>query len=173
MNATRPDLLTHTMKFGLIMGALFSVNFLLSTWGSKVGNALSYVVVGTIGYYTYHFTTLFRDQECEGVMSYGRGLAYVLLLYFFGGLISSVVKYVFVSWINPEFLPNLLNQSLLILENMNLPNTNTEMSMEMLEKMLSPVVYATQTLWTNLFIGLLVGLIVAAFTKKEKNLFEK
>ena len=70
-------------------------------------------------------------------------------------------------------LPNLLNQSLLILENMNLPNTNTEMSMEMLEKMLSPVVYATQTLWTNLFIGLLVGLIVAAFTKKEKNLFEE
>jgi len=172
MENKRRNLFQHAMAYGAIMGVLFSVNFLLSTMG-KVGNILSYVAVGTIAYCTYYFTCLFRDRECEGALTYGKGLSYIVMLYFFAAIISATVKFVFFTWIKPDFLSDLLNQSLLILEEMNLPNMEQSLTTQTLETMLSPIVYVMQSLWMNVFTGLFVGLIVAAFTKKEKSLFEE
>lgn len=173
METKRPNLFKYAMKYGMIMGALFSVNFLLSTLGNATGNILSYVVIGAISYCTYYFTIIFREKECDGALSYGKGLNYIITLYFFAAIISSAVKLLFFTWVNPEYLPNLLNQSLLLLESMNLPTEEFNMSSQMLDKMMSPAFYAMQTLWINVFIGLFVGLVVATFTKKEKSIFEE
>lgn len=172
MESKQQNLFQHAMAYGAIMGGLFSVNFLMSTMG-KVGNMLSYLVIGAIAYCTYYFVCLFRDRECDGVLSYGKGLSYIVMLYFFAAVISSVVKYVFFMWISPDFLSNLLNQSLLLLEEMNIPSMDESVTQQTLETMLSPMVYVLQSLWMNVFMGLFVGFIVAAFAKKEKNLFEE
>ena len=172
MDEKRPDLFRHTMRYGLFMGALFSANFLLSTLGG-IGGMISYFVMGAIIYFTYNFTVLFRESECNGELTYGKGLRYVLLLYFFAAIISSVVKYVYFNWVNPEYLSNLLNQSMQVFESMSMPEEQMTTSINLLNKMMSPAFYAMQTLWMNVFMGLLVGLVMAAFTKKEKNLFEE
>lgn len=172
MESKRQNLFQHAMAYGVVMGGLFSANFMLSTMG-RVGNMLSYLVIGAIAYCTYYFACLFRDRECEGVLSYGKGLSYIVMLYFFAAVISSTVKFVFFTWISPDFLANLLNQSILILEEMNLPSMDESVTMQTLETMLSPMVYVFQSLWMNVFVGLFVGFVVAAFTKKEKNLFEE
>ena len=82
MESKRQNLFQHAMAYGVVMGGLFSANFMLSTMG-RVGNMLSYLVIGAIAYCTYYFACLFRDRECEGVLSYGKGLSYIVMLYFF------------------------------------------------------------------------------------------
>jgi cbb3-type cytochrome oxidase subunit 3 len=56
---------------------------------------------------------------------------------------------------------------------MNIPSMDESVTQQTLETMLSPMVYVLQSLWMNVFMGLFVGFIVAAFAKKEKNLFEE
>ena len=41
-----------------------------------------------------------------------------------------------------------------------------------LEKMMTPIGYAAQTIWTNLIYGTIIGLILSFFVKKEKSIFE-
>ena len=41
-----------------------------------------------------------------------------------------------------------------------------------LEAILSPINYSLQYLWINTMLGALLGVIMAAFTKKEKSIFE-
>jgi ABC-type uncharacterized transport system permease subunit len=80
------------MLSGLIMGVFFSLNFLLSVSHNTFLSLLSYLVFAVILVTTYRFTIRFRDTECGGAISYGRAFSYILLLYFFAALISSVVN---------------------------------------------------------------------------------
>lgn len=160
------------MRYGIVMGILFSCNFLLSASKNTILSLCSYVVIFLILYLTYRFTCSFRDHEREKVLSYSQGLSYIILLFFFGAIISSVFKFLYFCFIRPEYLAELLNQSLLLLEDLYSDNEQRDLSRRMIEKMLTPTSLALQYLWLNTLLGLLVGIVLAAFTKKEKSIFE-
>ena len=44
---------------------------------------------------------------------------------------------------------------------------------EELEKQMRPVNYSIQTIWVNIFLGSVLGLILAGFVKKQKSIFEE
>lgn len=166
----QPNTVKSAMLNGLIMGVLFSANFLLSVSQNTFLSLLSYVVFALILVTTYRFTIRFRDIECEGFITYGRAFSYILLLYFFAALISSIVKYVYFQYINPGYLENLMSESMKAIEMMKIPMD--EAAFENVEKMMKPATFSLQYLWVNVFLGTFVGLIMAAFIKKEKSIFE-
>lgn len=159
------------MLNGLIMGVLFSLNFLLSISKIPSLTLLSYVVVTFILVGMYKLSVRFRDVECEGVITYGKAYSFILLTFFFAAIISSVVKYVYFQFINPDYLEQLLQDSMKALETLRFPID--EAAYEQMGKMMKPASFTLQYIWLNVLMGSFVGLIMAAFIKKEKNIFEK
>jgi len=166
----QPNIIKSAMTNGLILGVLFSVNFLLSISKSIPFVLLSYGLMALILVLTFQFSKQFRDKECNGIISFGKSFSFILLSYFFAALISSIVKFIYFQFINPEYLSKLLNDSMKAVEMLKLPIDSA--SYEQMEGMMKPATFSLQFVWLNVFMGTIIGLIMSPFIKKEKNIFE-
>ncbi len=161
----------HAMTYGLFLGLVFSVNFLLSLSKSLWLGMLTYFVMAAIVYLTYRFTCHYRDTEQDGAISYGRSLWYIVVLYIFAAIISSVVKYVYFQFINPDYLDEVLNNTMAVMEQLQWP-LQEDIMYDQMKSMLTPINFTLQYIWINMMLGFLVGVVMAAFVKKDKNIFE-
>lgn len=158
------------MFTGLLLGLMFTVNFLISITGISFASLINLIVAIFIVYYLYRSAVKFRDIDCDGAITYGKSLSYVILSFFFAALISAIVKYIYVALINRDYLDMLLQESYKALDILKFPVT--EEAYTQLEKMMTPVGFAFQSIWTNVLFGLVLGLIISIFIKKEKSIFE-
>lgn len=165
----QPNIIKSAMLNGLIMGVLFSINFLCSISKITAIIILSYALMIYILVAIYRSSIKFRDVECKGVISYSKAFSFVLLTFFFAALISSIVKYVYFQFINPGYLETMFQESMKMLEKMKFPME--EESMKQVETMLKPASFSLQYIWVNVFLGSLIGLIMAVFIKKDKSVF--
>lgn len=159
-----------SMINGLIMGGIFTFNFLISLPKSSILALISLVITCVIVVLMYRMTIRFRDNECGGTITYGKSLSYIILTFFFGALIVAVVKFFYVQFIDKEFLDNLLQETYKVLESLKIPMDDEKYNQ--LEKMMSPIGYTAQTIWANVFYGTITGLILSFFVKKAKSIFE-
>ncbi len=158
------------MTNGLILGILFSANFLLSVSKSVPLTLLSYVVMIYILVFTFQSAKRFRDKESEGYITFWKSFSFILLSFFFAALISSIVKYFYFKFINPEYLSMLLNESMKAIETFKLPITSD--AYDQMEAMMKPATFSLQFVWMNVFFGAIVGLIMSPIIKREKSIFE-
>lgn len=158
------------MRNGLILGVLFSANFLLSVSGITVLALLTYVILGLIIYFTYRYTINYRDNELGGTIRFSRAFLFVVMLYTFATIISSFVKYFFLRFSNTDFLNNMYNQNIQTLEQF-LPSITDEMY-EAMEMLTTPQGYTMMAAWTNIIMAVIVGVIIAAIVKRDPNPFD-
>lgn len=163
------NIFRSSMFNGLIMGGLFSLNFLFSVISNPYLSLLSYLLIIYILIYTYKSTVKYRDNENNGIITFGKAFTFITLTYFFAGVISGIVKYIYLQFIKPDYLSLALDQSLVMMEKMNFPITDQQI--ELMQSMMKPATYALEVIWLNLFLGMIIGLIMAAFIKKEKDIF--
>jgi len=163
------------MKYGLLMGVLFSVNFLFSISTTPFVALLSYLLIAFILVLTYRFAVAYRDKDNGGTCTFGQAFFFIFLLYLFAAIISSVVKYVYFKFIDVNYLSELLNKSSAIMQQiqeqfkLEVPDDYYDS----MEKMMNPAMYTLQFIWVNAILGGLVGLIMAPFVKKSKSIFDK
>ena len=161
----QPNIIKPAMSNGLIMGVLFSINFILSIQRNYIFVFLSYFVMSSIVVGMYRITIRFRESECEGVMSYRKAFLFILYTFFFAALVSSVVKFIYFQFISPDYLENMMRDSLKVLSDMNLKMDNE--SIEQMQTNLKPATFALQYIWVNVFIGSMVAFVMAFFIKKN------
>ena len=157
------------MQNGLILGVIFSVNFLFLAL-----NFQSLILFGIliILFTTYKITVRFRDNQNDGQITYKKAYNYIVLLFFFAAIISSIVKYIYTQFIDTT----LLNKILLIeISNLKAMSrfTMPESYYDFLGKIFKPAAFALESILENFLRGVLVALIMAAFIKKEKNIFNQ
>lgn len=165
------NILKSAMKGGLILGVLFSLNFLLSVANVTFLNVLTYLIIAFILVATYRLTTGFRDNDCKGYISYSWSLLFIMLLFFYASLISTLVKFVYFKFINPDYLVSLYNEMMILLENFKI--TGLDEAEQSMSELFRPASFSFQYMGVNMFMGVLVGLIMAAFTKKERSIFDR
>ncbi len=165
-----------TMQNGLILGIIFSANFIFSVSNIGILALLSFLIPVVVLVMTYKYIIKYRETDCGGAISYSHGLFYTILLFFFAALISAVVKFVYFRFINPEFLVESLNQSLLAAESfidmMDGKLQDTEKVYESIEAMNDSLNYTMMFTWMNVVLGFFVGLIMAGIAKKDKSIFD-
>ena len=159
----------HAMNFGAIMGLVFSTNFLITTIKSLA--FLQYLFVVVIIYLAYRFVVHCRENVMSGVISYGSALWYNMQLFMYGAMISALVRYVFYAYIKPDFLQNQLNETLVALQGTPMADVITSDVYQQTIEMMTPLNMALQSIWVNLILGLLLGLILAAIVKRNENPF--
>lgn len=159
------------MHGGLILGALFSLNFVLSVTKITALALLTYAIAVFIVVFMYKLSIRFRDNECEGSISYGKSLLYILLTFFYAALISTVIKFIYFQFINTAFLENMFQETMKTMELMKFPMDDASVSQ--VQSMLKPATFSMIYVFTNLIMGAIVGVVMAAFVKKDKDIFSQ
>ena len=152
------------------MGGFFSINFLLSISKSTSLILISYTLTVIIVITMYRMSIKYRDIDCQGSISYGKSFLFILLTFFYAALISTVVKYIYFQFINPNYLENIFQESMKMMDTLKFPLDNA--SIEQMQGLMKPASFSLIYIWSNLILGTIVGLIMAAFIKKEKSIFE-
>ena len=166
----QPNIVKSAMSYGLILGVLFSVNFLLSVPNSSLLGLLGWFVVAAILVAIYKMSVRYRDNDCGGFISYGKAFSLIVLMFFFAAIISAFVKFIYLQFIDPAFLERQLEQAMLTLETISFPITDE--FYEAMSIMFTSTSFTMVSIFTNMFLSVFVGLVMAAFVKKDKGLFD-
>ncbi|MBC7382729.1 MAG: DUF4199 domain-containing protein [Bacteroidia bacterium] len=108
-----------------------------------------------------------RDETLNGFISFGQGVGTGMQIIFFGGLIISIYFLVFVNYIDPEFMANLIENVKREMIEKGDSEEKIETTIHWMKKMQSPMLMFVMGLLANLIYGLIVSLIVSIFTRKE------
>jgi hypothetical protein len=167
----QPNTMKSAMQNGLILGVIFSINFLLSTSKITTLILLTYIIAIVIVATIYNFTIRYRDNESDGAISYGKAFKYIIYLFFYAALISTVVKYVYFRFINTGYLETMFQETMKMMEMLKFPMNSAEI--DQTEKMFNPLSFSLLYIWSDIIMGAVVALIMAAFVKKEKDIFSQ
>lgn len=172
------DIYKITMRNGLFMGLLFSVNFMFSASRNVTLMLLSYVLIALMIWGTYRMATQFREKESGGYISYWRAVYFVILIFFFSSIISAIFKIGYTTFIDKEYLSRLFEEGMrqiesnrALFESLNIPID--EDYVEQLEQQYRPVPFAFQTIWVNILGGTILGLILGGIIRRKKGLFDE
>ena len=160
----------NSLWFGLITGGvliLFSlILFLAGLHTSRNLGYLGYVILiaglawGTVEY---------RNKSLGGYISYGKAFMSCFMSGLYAGLILAIYMFVFVQYIHPGFIDEMLEISRQAIydSNSNMTDEQVEQAIEMSAKFMSPVMITIWTFVAYLFASAVLGLIISIFIKKE------
>jgi hypothetical protein len=165
------------MSRGLVLGLLFTANFLLTAAGNPILVILTWVMMILILVATYKYTRSYRDQYHGGFIGYWSVVGFITLSFMFGGVVAAVFKLAYTQIIDTDYL-NLLFEEAMIQVETNRALLERFMPIDenyinQVEKQFSPAPFALQSIWMNLIWGVLTGLVMGIFIKKKRGLFDE
>ncbi len=155
------------IKWGLILGIISIVLFLTlyfggliaNTWAGWIGPVFSAVII-----FLAHKE--FKEQG-NGFMSYGQGLGIGTVLAAVSAAISSAFTYVYVKFINADYLQEIQDTMRVKLEEDGMNDDQIDATMGMMETFSTPEMTLIFGLLGGIFIGFIISLIVSAITKNN------
>jgi hypothetical protein len=119
----------YAANYGLILGAYLAVFYIIQIIAPtiKILNVVNTISILFTPFLCFYLTKKFRDQALGGYIRFGSSWSFGIWLFFFAGLIMSVVYFVHFQFINPDYISNVFNQSLLMLESMNYPKDQLDL----------------------------------------------
>ncbi len=155
------------IKWGLILGIISIVIFLATYFGGFMGDSwtswISPIFSAVIMYLAHKE---FKDQG-NGFMSYGQGLGLGTLMSAISGAVSNLFVYVYIKFINTDYLVELLDISREKMEEGGTSEDQIDAAMEMVEKFMSAEITVGIGLLASIFFGFIIALIVSAITKNN------
>jgi hypothetical protein len=164
------SVLSNGIFYGLITGAaliVFSlIMFLLDLYLNRAVSWIGYIflVAGMIW-----GTLEFRKKEANGFLTYGRAFSSCFWIGLFAGIVASVYLFIFVQFIHPAFINELLDQmrEKMLTSNPDMSEDQMEQAISMSSKFMSPVMMTVWGLAAYAAISAVIGLILAIFLKKD------
>jgi hypothetical protein len=154
----------------LLIGGFLSLKFLFSTLQNPFLAALSFALSVAILFLLYRTTVLYRDHECSGTINYGKAFYFLFRVYILGSVISSIIVFVYAGFINKDYLDFMMNEVLKSYEKLSVKiDDNTY---NMIQLFFKPASFAFLSIFSSIFTSAFWALIIAAFVKKDKNIFE-
>jgi len=115
----------------------------------------------------------FRDYARDGIISFGRGYAYTVLIFFYAGLLLAAAIYVYFAFIDEGYLFGKFTEMLNTAEGqqmLKMYGMAGEVNESLRELMsMRPIDYAVNMLTINIMTGFLVGVPIAAMQQRVKN----
>lgn len=113
----------------------------------------------------------FRDYAREGIISFRRGWAYVVLVFFYGGLLFALAQYAYFAYLDHGYMASVVAQMLQtaelseLMKQYGMQNTFQQMLVEF--QKVRPIDFALQGLSTNIAVGIVLGLPIAALLRSK------
>lgn len=157
-----------SIRYGLISGLLAIAFMVIVDLAGLTGNStfqyLWYLILAGIIFLAHKS----YKEEGDGFMNYGQGIGIGVLLSLISSVLSSVFFYIYVSFINTEYMNALLDVQRAKMEEQGMAEAQIEQAMEMTQKFMSPVMMIVFGIIGTVFFGLILSLVVSAITQKKR-----
>ena len=163
------QLFYYSLYASLILGVYWVIKYMIIILGkdyeasSFVGNMLS---IGTPIILLY-FLVRYNQTHTNNEMSFGHGIQFSILMFFFASILEAVAVFIHVNWIDPIFISNFYKSIIDIAESLNL---NQALTAQLADQPLpSPFSYVfNNIILGDVFIGLLLSLIIVPLARRVK-----
>lgn len=163
----RNQMLHYAIHASFTLGIFWVVKYLFVILGQDVkvlaviGNILSIFTPLLLLTYLYKYNTRYLDFK----MSFGQGIQFAILLFFFASIFESIIVFIHVKWIDPVYISNLYESMTVLAESLPFSAEVTEQfAAQPLPSSFSYVF--TNVILGDVFIGILLSLILVPFSKK-------
>ena len=161
------------MNHGLVIGLILIVfSFLITQVSTGTNSLLQFVHWAAIIGAVYYSSKIWRDNYCEGYISYGQAFGFGFRTMFFAAVIYGFYSMIYMNWINPEVLDEAMSATEEAYYLLGFSDEKIEQSMEIIRKMQTPALQMFTTVFGTTITGIIISLIVALFVKKEKDPFQ-
>lgn len=164
------------LRYGLLLGLSWVIldfliraaNFSFLKFGIIAG-----VVAFVLSVASLIFAHAAFKKNNKGLMTYGQGIVISVIVLLISGVFSGVFNYLYVTFIDPDFVERMHENMVAFMESNNVPNEQIEKSGAKIYDMKAGLGKSLLTGITNgLGGGVIFGLIVSAFTKHKQSDFE-
>lgn len=158
---------------GVILSLLWLVSFCCYILGitSPLCGLLAIGLALLTPFYVGSRLKRFRDNGLDGVISLLRGWAYVVLVFFYGGLLFAVAQFIYFAYVDHGYLLRSVTEALPVpetaqaLRQMGM-SSQVDEALQMMGTM-RPIDIALSILTNNIIIGIVMGLPIAAMMQKN------
>jgi hypothetical protein len=155
------------LRYGLILGLLSIVfGLILQMTGQATNNWLS-----SIGYIIFIVVIILAHKAFkeggDGFMSIGQGIGIGTLLSLIGGTLSSIFTFLYLKFVDDSMLQTIRDKQIEGMEAQGMDDAQIDQAMEIAGKFSGPVAILIIGIVGSIFIGFIISLIVALFTKKS------
>ncbi|RHJ92569.1 DUF4199 domain-containing protein [Parabacteroides bouchesdurhonensis] len=166
MGEDKNMLLKGAMTYGLTMGIYWVIKYIFFIFSINIP-VLNYVyllLTFAVPFIAYYLTKKYRE-EIGGQISFFHAWRFGTMMYFFAALIVSLEHFIFYQFIAPpNFLPDVINQTLNTLKDTNI---DTEIIESVGNMNFTPIHMAIQGIFNNIFYGIILSIPVAAILCKN------
>lgn len=155
---------------GLIMGLIGIVYSLVMYFFDLTLNSVQkWIFVALQFVILYFLVKMYRDNYKHGLLSYGEALGAGMIIFLYYSIIAAIFMYILYTLIDPNMVDKQMVMAEEELLKRGIPQDQIDISMNVTEKLMIPAVQAPFSIIINMFYGLIISLIVAAFVRKEGN----
>ncbi len=163
-----PSLRSIGVKFGIIAGLLgIMFTIVIDVTGNLGNQGLQYsglIITLAVVFFAHRE----YKNNGDGFMNYGQGVGIGAWIGLVGSVISSVFTYVYVSFINTEYVSTLKDIQRMKMEEQGLSDAQIDQAMEITGAFMTPVALLGMGLFMGVLFTVIIALIVSAFTKKAR-----
>ncbi len=168
------EFLKNAMTFGAITGLALIItsviSYIFDLQNSTINSFLQYgVIIAGI----FIGTRNFRDKLNFGSLSYGKALGSGVLICLFASVVMALYNYIFLKYIDPEFIGKLLEMIENEMLKQGLPDNQVEMALEMQRKIMTPTWISVIIIPSLTFMGFLFSLVTSIFLKRKSSPFDE
>lgn len=164
----------HAMRFGTLMGLFWIIKFIFLPLGFKMPllQLLFVVLTCYVPILGYKFARRYRDNFCEGNISFTQAYVFIMLMYFFAALLTSAGHFIYFNFIDNGFITETYLSQLEALKSG--VTADLEVSVDQLIETfnivaaLSPIQLTLQLIFQNIFYGSLLAVPTALLVMKRK-----
>jgi len=166
----QPNITKSAFRNFHFVGLLLSVRFILSAQKFQFLVSLALFISVLLIFVLYRMSVHYRDNQCHGTIKYGQAFRYIFLIYLFGSIVSSIVMVIYTSLIDTHYLTNTLDVLMKLYDSYKFPVDDKTYAV--LQTIYKPVPFGMINVFFSMIAGAFWGLILAAFVKREKSIFE-
>lgn len=156
----------YAANYGLYLGLYIAAFYLLDIIFPK--SAFIHIIcsIGELGmlFYAYYLIKQYREKACNGYITFGVAWSFGVWLFVYAALIMSVAHYIHFQLIQPDFIANMYNQSMLLLEEMDYPQE--EMDLLTKNGIPSSIQMIFAFIWFYIIGGAFLSLLYALIVRK-------
>ncbi len=172
MDTQKASVKKIALNYGLLLGLasilLSVVTYVMGVhlerpwWASLLG-------IGIMVLFIIYGLKAFKSEN-EGFLSLGEAIKVGLAISLIAGIVSAVYNYVFVSFIEPDFVNQIMEmtQQNMIEQNPEMTEEQMEMGLSISRKMMTPGIMSAMAVIFTLFIGFIVSLISGLVMKQNR-----
>ena len=168
------QLKAYARQDGALLALLWVVTFLLYILGvsnSWLGMAALMLMIYT-PFFVGERLAKFRDYGLNGLISFRRGYAYTIFVFFYGGVLFAIAQYLYFAFMDNGFLLSQFSKMVTSEEAQQMLKQYgmTQMVDQSLEEMAQtrPIDYALNMLTINISLGFILGLPISLVKQRTK-----